>query len=146
MERPQSADELAEYRVRVDQIWHEKFEHTLGQLLNLLRKSSIVTPPGVDSLLCESLKSRNRLVHEFFRERAKDWFDVDGRKAMAGELKIMQTLFRKTDQTLHEVTANIRNAFGMTEEKVNLVAGLMKANASEEDIDRAISESSHEEK
>lgn len=138
---PQSASELAEYRARVDQIWDGNYEHTLGQLLNLLRKSDIAIPVNLDSLLRESLQVRNRLVHEYFRERAKDWFESDGRQAMAKELENMQALFKETDHTLHEVTAKIRNAFGMTEDKVNLVGELMKANASEEDIDRAISES-----
>lgn len=138
---PQSAGELAAYRTRVDEIWDENYEHTLGQLLNRFRKSGISIPTSLDSLLRESLQVRNRLVHEYFRERAKDWFDADGRRAMANELETMQALFRKTDYTLHEVTAKIRNAFGMTEDKVNLVGELMKANASEEDIDRAITES-----
>ena len=139
--RPQSADELAAYRTRVDEIWDENYEHTLGQLLNLLRKSNIAIPVNLDSLLRESLQVRNRLVHEYFRERAKDWFESDGRRMMANELENMQALFKKTDHTLHEVTAKIRNAFGMTEDKVKLVGELMKANASEEDIDRAISKS-----
>jgi hypothetical protein len=139
--RPQSAGELAAYRTRVDEIWDENYDRTLGQLLNLLRKSGISIPTSLDSLLRESLRVRNRLVHEYFREQAKDWFDADGRRAMANELETMQALFRKTDHTLHEVTAKIRNAFGMTEDKVNLVGELMKANASEEDIDRAITES-----
>jgi hypothetical protein len=139
--RPQSGGELAAYRTRVDEIWDENYERTLGQLMNLLRKSNIAIPVNLDSLLRESLQVRNRLVHEYFRERAKDWFESDGRQAMANELENMQELFKKTDHTLHEVTAKIRNAFGMTEDKVNLVGDLMKANASEEDIDRAISKS-----
>jgi hypothetical protein len=139
--RPQSPGELGAYRTRVDQIWDENYERTLGQLLNLLRKSGISIPTSLDSLLRESLQVRNRLVHEYFRERAKDWFDSTGRLAMANELKTMQALFRKADHALHEVTAKIRNAFGMTEDKVNLVGELMKANASEEVIDRAIAKS-----
>jgi hypothetical protein len=139
--RPQSAGDLAAYRARVDEIWDENYERTLGQLLIILRKSGISIPTNLDSLLRESLQVRNRLVHEYFRERAKDWFDADGRRAMANELKIMQALFRKTDHTLHEVTVEMRDAFGITEDKVNLVGELMKANASEEDIDQAITKS-----
>jgi hypothetical protein len=139
--RPQTASELAEYRTRVDQIWDENYEHTLGQLLNLLRRSNIAIPQSLDSLLRESLQVRNRLVHQYFRERAKDWFEADGRRAMANELKTMQSLFSRADHTLHEVTAKIRRAFGMTEDRVNFIGELMKANATEEEIDRAISES-----
>jgi hypothetical protein len=143
---PKSTAELAEYRTRVDQIWDENYERTLGQLLLFLRKSGIKIPTSLDSLLRESLQVRNRLVHEYFRERATNWFDADGRGLMADELKTMQALFRNADQSLHQVTAEIRNAIGMTEEKVDLIEKLMKANASEEDISRAISKSFDEAK
>lgn len=141
IKRPQSAAELAEYEAQVDKIWDKNHEHTLGQLLNRLRESGITIPPKLDSLLRQSLQVRNRFVHEYFRERAMDWLEADGRRVMADELKAMQTLFQEADHTLHEVTEQIRNGLGITEDNVTLVGNLMKANASEDEIDRAISES-----
>jgi hypothetical protein len=137
---PKSNDEITEYRTRVDEIWDENYERTLGQLLGSLRQSGIVIPAGLDSLLRDGLKTRNRLVHSYFRERAQAWFDAEGRRSMAKELTEMSELFRNADSTLHEATANIRKRMGMTDEKVNALAERMKTATSEEEMENAISD------
>ncbi len=136
---PVTRTEIAEYQSQVDNIWDEHFERTLGQLLKVLNKSNAKISSSLDSDLRESLETRNRLVHRYFRERAEAWFQADGRKAMAEELKAMQEQFKKTDHALHEVTSRIRNACGITEETITRVADLMRAGASEQEIDRALS-------
>lgn len=136
---PVTSTEIAEYGTQVDHIWDEQFERTLGQLLGSLSKSSVEIPASLDSDLRESLETRNRLVHRYFRERAEAWFQCDGRRAMTEELKMMQEQFRKTDHALHEVTSRIRNACGMTEATIGRVAELMRTGASEQEIERALS-------
>jgi hypothetical protein len=135
--RPRSR---AEYEARVDQVWDENYERTFGQLLKSLRQSGIAIPATLDSLLRESLGRRNRLVHRYFRERANDWFNPEGRRSMAAELKSMEELFREADQALHDVAAKIRAVVGITESKIKAIADLMEANASDEEIDRVLSE------
>jgi hypothetical protein len=128
-----------EYFARVDQVWGENYELTLGQLLNSLRQSGITVPANLDLLLRESLKQRNYLVHEYFRERANDWFTPEGRRAMAVELKNMEELFRTADRGLHDVTSPMSNTIGLTDEKIKAVAELMAANASDEEINKLLS-------
>ncbi len=130
----------AEYAAHVDQIWDGNYEHTFGQLLQSLRQSGIAIPATLDSLLRESLERRNRLVHRYFRERAFDWLNPEGRRSMAAELKSMEELFRETDQALHDITAKIRAIVGITEAKIKTIAELMEANASDEEIDRVLLE------
>jgi len=136
---PVTSSEVTEYRSQVDRVWDENYERTLGQLLDSLRRSGISIPDGLASALRQSLETRNRLVHAYFRERAEAWFDSDGRRSMAEELRAMQEQFKKTDQALHDATSKIRNALGITEEKIDLVGELMKTGASDGEIARAIS-------
>lgn len=137
---PKSNGELTDYRTRVDEIWDEKYERTLGQLLTSLRQSGIAIAAGLDLLLRESLETRNRLVHRYFRERAQAWFDAAGRRSMAKELTAMSELFRNADTALHDATATIRKRMGMTDEKINAVAERMKTATTEEEMQNAISE------
>jgi hypothetical protein len=137
---PKSSAELTDYRARIDQIWDENYERTLGQLLRSLHQCGIAITASLDSLLRESLEARNRLVHSYFRERARAWFDAEGRRSMATELKAMGELFRNADHTLHQATANIRKRMGMTDEKVNLVAERMKTATTEEEMENVISD------
>lgn len=134
--KPKSIDE---WEVRVDQIWGENYERTLGKLLQRLRVSGITIPDTLDSDLRDSLKSRNNLVHHYFRVRAKDWFDAEGRRSMADELVAMQGLFQKTDQTLHDLASSMSHSIGVTEETVNLITELMMSHATQEEVDQAIS-------
>jgi hypothetical protein len=127
-----------EYFARVDQVWGENYELTLGQLLNSLRQSGITVPANLDSLLRESLKQRNCLVHRYFRERANDWFTPEGRRAMAEELKTMEELFRTADRELHNVTSSMSNSIGLTDEKIEAIAELMAANANDEEINKVL--------
>ncbi len=135
--RPKSR---AEYRAFVDQVWDENYDRTFGQLLRSLRQSGTAIPTAVDLLLRESLEKRNRLVHRYFRERANDWFNTEGRRLMASELKNMEELFRKADLALHDVAVKIRATIGITDAKITAIAELMAANASDEEIDKAVSE------
>lgn len=135
---PVTSSETAEYQAQVDRIWEKNYEHTLGQLLKSLRNSGITIPAHLDADLRQSQEARNWLVHGYFRERAQAWFDSDGRRSMAVELSEMQELFRKTDQVLHEVTSEMRKALRITDEKIELIAELMKSGASDDEIERAI--------
>jgi hypothetical protein len=135
--RPKSR---AEYKAHVEQIWSENYERTFGQLLKGLQQSGIAIPAALDSLLRASLEKRNQLVHRYFRERAKHWFNPEGRSSMAVELKAMDELFRETDRALHDVSATGWSIMGLTEAKIAAITELMLADASDEQIDKVLSE------
>ncbi|MGH7812631.1 MAG: hypothetical protein ACREQI_01330 [Candidatus Binataceae bacterium] len=135
---PAARGRITDYKADMDRLWNEEFQKTFGQLINSLSSTGIKIPRSLESDLRESLRLRNQLVHHYFRDRADSWFSSDGRRSMAEELKAMREHFVKTDRTLHEVTSNIRAHFGMTDEKIDFIAELMKIGTSEEDIERAI--------
>jgi len=135
---PATSSEIAEYRADIDHVWDEAFQQTLGKLVNSVSSSGIKIPESLDSDLRQSVRLRNRLVHRYFRERAETWFSSEERRSMAEELKAMGEQFVKTDRALHEITSQIWNALGITEDKVDLMVELTKAGASEEEIERAI--------
>ena len=137
--RPMTRDEITQYQAEVDHIWDEEFQKTLGILVSSLNGSGIKIPASLDSDLRESLRLRNRLVHRYFRERAETWFSSGERRSIAEELRAMQEQFVKTDGALHQITSKLRNAVGMTDDKIHLIVELTKAGASEEEIERAIS-------
>lgn len=79
---------------------------TLGRLVQALGRE-IDLPDGLDERLQQALKSRNRLIHDFFCDHAEDELSADGRSTilqelaemsasffdLAGEIEIVTTLF-----------------------------------------------------
>jgi hypothetical protein len=121
-----------DYEKYIDRVWDEGFRKTLGGLITSLAKSGVKVPPDVRDELIRSLDTRNHLVHAFFREKAEAWFEPDGRRVMAEELKEMREQFVKTDRSLHALTEPLRVARGFSDRIVERYVELRKQGVSED--------------
>jgi len=98
-----------------DSFMHRHFEKTLGRMMRSL-KSVTNIPEGLESILRKALVKRNWLAHEYFRERAVDFMNEEGRNRMIQELKEAQSLFEEADNTLENIFRPVREKYGITDE------------------------------
>lgn len=104
-----------EWGAEVDAFTDRHFEVPMGRLMKSLRD---VTQVGADleGLLREALSKRNWLVHNFFRERAKDFMSSAGREQMIREVEECRDLFQTADNRLEAIVAPLRAKAGITDE------------------------------
>ena len=112
----------------IDAFMGRQFENTLGVLLRDLRKCVAVPPDLVDAL-AKALRIRNRLAHEYFRERAAIFMTNDGCLAMIEELQGWQTVFADVGARLGDVVRPIGERFGITAEALAAECEKMVAEA-----------------
>ena len=91
------------------------FEKTLGRMMRSLQSVTNI-PEGLESLLRKALVKRNWLAHEYFRERAVDFMNEEGRNRMIQELQEAQSLFEEADNALENVFRPVREKYGITDE------------------------------
>jgi hypothetical protein len=104
-----------EWGTEVDAFMDRHFETTMGRLMKNLRD---VTQVGVDleNLLCDAIKKRNWLAHNYFRERATEFMSSAGREQMLREVDECRDLFQTADQRLEGIVAPLRSKAGITDE------------------------------
>jgi hypothetical protein len=120
----------------MDQLWDENFRLTLGKLVQAI-SSKMRISDNLKTDLEQSIEARNNLAHSFFREHAENFLNPEGRRLMANELKRMREQLSSTDRQLQPIADRLWKILGITPEMVERVFQLMKAGASDADIDRA---------
>ena len=111
---------LKQWQDEFDLFMYLHFEQTLGRLLNNLR-TKMPVPSNLEQLLVKSLKKRNWLAHDYFRERAVDFMSKVGRDGMIQELQGAQELFTQTEKALDAVVRPIRERQGLTDDRLQSI-------------------------
>ena len=102
---------------RVDNIFDTAFKKTLGRLLNEARKKERV-PEGLEELLYNGLKARNRFVHNFIQNHHDHFHSKRGCESMIAELQEIIKLFIKCDQELQKFVVPLLEKYGVTDAKL----------------------------
>jgi hypothetical protein len=137
--QPLTADKLARFKANLEKFEAETLKKSLGPLINLIKsRFHFQAHPDLKANLAQSLIDRNQLVHHFFWDRAVDQQSSQGRRRMAEELKRIQNQFRRTTEDFSDATRAIREAMGITDEKITEVVEAAKAGASEQEIKELI--------
>jgi len=121
-----SREEWAEV---VEAFMGRHFRKTLGAMMKSLQSITEV-PPDLEDLLRQALQQRNRLAHDFFRERSEDFMTSSGRERMLVEIDESKSLFEAADKRLDEVVHPLRDLYGLTDEVLRRELERMKARAS----------------
>ena len=109
----QPSQTLADFDLFMD----KHFAMTLGGMIKEFSKF-VAVPPTLESMLVQARSKRNWLAHNFFRERAEEFMNMEGRHKMLAELQDAQRLFEQCDDALSEVTQSLHERFGPTDEEL----------------------------
>ena len=102
-------------RQKISAFMDQQSTYTLGKLLRELKKYASV-PDELEQTLEEALKKRNWLVHDYFKDRAKEFISSAGCNLMISELEGAQQLFGDAAHTLNISVKPICERFGLTDE------------------------------
>ncbi|MFC9230565.1 hypothetical protein ACFTZI_16655 [Streptomyces decoyicus] len=98
--------------------WTQGFKDMMGKLIKRVEPYTSAYPEVVDDLT-SSLKRRNDLVHNFWRERIQDMISEAGRARLCEDLKADCRLLTQTDERFSErVLDPIMESMGVTAEAV----------------------------
>jgi hypothetical protein len=114
-------------RGEIEAFMGRKFERTLGALLRELERCDRV--PRLAADLARALRMRNRLAHEYFRERAVTFMTNEGCLTMIQDLQRCQALFGDVATRLGDLVRPIGERFGITEDAVAAACETMIADA-----------------
>lgn len=104
----------AEWGSLVDGFMDRHFDTTMGRMISSLRSVTTV-PDDLEDLLHRSLKKRNWLTHDFFRERALQFINAAGRDQMMAEVEECRSLFQNADYRLEEIVGPLLKAAGISD-------------------------------
>lgn len=108
------------WEAQYDEFYNQESSRTMGQLIGRFQKIGIPSTE-IDEKLRSSLKMRNWLAHSYFSERAMAFMNEQGRQSMIKELKEARDHFHEIDNELMQITLEIAESYGMTEEFFNEV-------------------------
>ncbi|HWU04879.1 MAG TPA: hypothetical protein VN520_00465 [Streptomyces sp.] len=98
--------------------WTQGFKDMMGKLIKRVEAHTSAYPE-VGNDLTNSLKRRNFLVHNFWRERIQETVAEAGRAKLCADLKADCRLFTQTDERFSETVLNpIMEKIGVTAEDV----------------------------
>lgn len=98
--------------------WTQGFKDMMGKLIKRVEPYTSAYPEVVDDLT-KSLKRRNDLVHNFWRERIQDMISEAGRSRLGADLKADCRLLTQTDERFSErVLDPIMESMGITAEAI----------------------------
>jgi cytidylate kinase len=106
-------EKIAEYVAMAEDAEERHYKRTMGNLLEKLYELKIEFPDGLEALLNQGLEARNRIAHRFFRERALEIANHEGRLVAIAELKEMQDVFNKADAPLDKIFRQIAIKLGL---------------------------------
>lgn len=112
----------------VEYYMNTEFEKTLGRLIRKLRTLTTIGD-DFENLLGRTLKKRNWLAHDFFRERAQEFMSATGRNLMIKELQESRDLFKDADRQLDFIITPLMKKVGLTDEIVEEHLRKMKEKA-----------------
>jgi hypothetical protein len=114
-------------RSEIDAFMGRQFEKTLGALLRELEKYVIVRSE-LAADLAKALRMRNRLAHQYFRERAATFMTNEGCLTMIQELQACQAVFAVVATRLTDMVRPIGERFGITDDALAAECEAMIAN------------------
>lgn len=115
-----------DWSAQVDQYMDGQFENTAGRLIKELRKYMVFSDE-LEEGLAAALKTRNFLVHHFFRERVTSWYTSQGRDSMIAELGAAGDQFGKADELVEATVRPLKDRYGLTENMEKQLLADMKA-------------------
>lgn len=101
------------------------FGSTMGQQLQLALAEAPIADADTDRLKT-ALRTRNFLVHNYFRERVTDMVSESGRNRMLEELDRMRDELKAAVEPLSTVTYALMGRVGLTRAEVEMQAEAMK--------------------
>lgn len=112
-------------RPRIEEKLSIAFSLTLGQIVE---KTKVLLPSGLQQRLKEALDKRNYLAHHFWYERSPLMFSEQGLLELRQELLELTVLFSELDEAITEHFKPKRQAIGVTDELIQetfdkLIAG-----------------------
>ena len=102
----------------VDRFMDQQFKNTLGMLIRDLREQTPL-PSHLEGSLNRALKTRNWLIHDYFRERALEFMSFEGRESMLAELREVQEQLRQVDKMLESVVLPVANRLGLSKKRID---------------------------
>lgn len=120
-------------RGEIDAFMGRQFERTLGALLRELEKY-VPACPALAADLASALRMRNRLAHEYFRERALTFMTNEGCLTMIQELQGCQAVFSDVARRLNDLVRPIGERFGVTDDAVAAECETMIADAERSEL------------
>ncbi|MGW7465852.1 hypothetical protein ACWGJT_14375 [Streptomyces xantholiticus] len=98
--------------------WTQGFKDMMGKLIKRVEPHTSAYPEVIDDLT-RSLKRRNYLVHNFWRERIQDMISDPGRARLCADPKSDCRLLTRTDERFSERVLNpIMEGMGITAEAI----------------------------
>jgi len=113
-----TAEKVAEYIALAEDAEEQHYKRTMGNLLRTLYQQEIELPSGLEELLNEALERRNRIAHRFFRERALEIANHEGRVVAIAELKEMQEVFNRADAPLEKIFRQMALKLGLSQDRL----------------------------
>jgi hypothetical protein len=118
-----------------DEFFDEGFKQTYGNLLKRLDKSAEISTDMM-SMLSQTKKTRDYLVHHFQRESADTIFSIKGRTKALETCRIAIDLFDSADKKLYTEFAPVRKRLGVDDawfekrvrEEMDKIIAMDKAN------------------
>jgi hypothetical protein len=104
----------------------ELFRATMGRQLRHALAEAPIADADVE-LLQAALRTRNFLVHAYFRERAADMLSMNGRNRMLVELDRMRDELGAADASLGAVTLALMGQAGLTRDMLEAELARMKS-------------------
>lgn len=102
----------------IDSFMEENYEKTLGRLINSLKQETEISEK-LETELKELLEIRNCLAHRYFRVKAIDFMEKDGRQHMLAELESFISKLQNGDKKIDSIISVMREQYGITDEMIS---------------------------
>mgnify|MGYP007051731003 CR=1 FL=1 len=114
-----------------DTLYERKFSNTLGQLINEIKQVFELTDEELQEMK-SILKTRNFIVHDFFKEKITLTFTRTGRNEIIEELRSFVNRVKIMDARLVELSSELLEKMGITQQMLDDEARMAK----EEEINK----------
>lgn len=114
-----------------DALFEELLAMTMGRQLRRVLEAAELDTALVERLR-GALRLRNRLAHDYFRERVVDFASFAGRNRMIEELAEIRAELEAADQKLEPLTLALLRKWGVTRERLAAEVAQLRARATEQ--------------
>lgn len=101
----------------LSRIMDNQDKKTLGQLVNMLRKSVRISP-GIEAALQEGLDARNLIVHRVLADNVEAFPFPEKRAALTKEIRRLRRKVRDADKALQPFILAFSEALGVKQEEM----------------------------
>lgn len=107
-------------RTDIDLFMEENYQKTLGILISSLKQEMKISE-DLENDLKELLDIRNYLAHRYFRIKAFDFMNKNGRQHMISELDYFISKLESLDKKIESITGAILSKYCITDEMINKI-------------------------